>query len=231
MKKLFIALMCIAGLAIATACGGGDSSEKKSVEEVTEEIIETSMFGDPTMKACKAAWDKGLGLSFDKIEPDYKYIAEDSIKAFRGVLCRGRYQGYATFVKEDRTDVSREEFEAYVRKLYAATQSIADGGKVIYGWESKSTAEGAETEWPVEEILGRKFLGMPMTNLDWGFKKDGNFKRISVELVDANKKYPARLSIQFYDALQKSIDDTMKDAEKALEDPEVQKTIKDAFEK
>ena len=54
---------------------------------------------------------------------------------------------------------------------------------------------------------------------------------MSVELIDANKKYPARLKVHFYDALQKSFDDTMKDAEKALEDPEVQKAIKDAFGK
>lgn len=48
-----------------------------------------------------------------------------------------------------------------------------------------------------------------------------------VELIDANKKFPARLKINFYDALQKSFEETMSDAEKALEDPEVQITIKE----
>jgi hypothetical protein len=50
-------------------------------------------------------------------------------------------------------------------------------------------------------------------------------------LLEANKKYPARLQVHFYDALQKSMDETMKDAEKALEDPKVQKALEDAFKK
>ncbi len=233
MKKVILALTCMTAMTMLTACGGSENNAadgKNAVEEV-EEVLETSMFGDATMKSCKAAWKQGLGMSFDKIEPGFKYLTDDSLKAFRGVIYRGQYQGIATFIKEDRTDVSREEYEAYVRKLYAATQSIADGGKVIYGWESKKTAEEAEAECPVEEILGRKILGFPLDNLDWGFKKDGKFKRMSAELIKANKKYPARLQANFYDALQKSMNETMKDAEKALEDPEVQKALEDAFKK
>lgn len=45
--------------------------------------------------------------------------------------------------------------------------------------------------------------------------------RMKVDLLSANKKYPKPLEVRFYEALQKSFDDTMKDAEKALETPEV----------
>ena len=67
-----------------------------------------------------------------------------------------------------------------------------------------------------------------MFSYDWGFKRDGTLMRMVVELLDANAKYPARLQVHFYQGLQKSFDDTMKDAEKALEDPKVQKALKDA---
>lgn len=123
--------------------------------------------------------------------------------------------------------MSRDEFEAYVRKIYALTQEIADDNKVVYGHEKVGDVNKADDEWSVDKILVQTILGFKMDAYDWGFKQKGVYKRMCVELIDANKKFPARLKINFYDALQKSFEETMSDAEKALEDPEVQITIKE----
>lgn len=231
MKKFYLTLTCMASLFMMTACGGNttDSSDKITAEDV-EELVETGMFGKYSMDAAQAGF-KGIGLTVEKVAPDYKYLTEDSIKAFHGIVYQGRHQATAVFIKEDRTDASREEFEAYVRKIYAVTQDISDDKKVVYGFEKRSKAEEAAEEWAVDDILAQNMFGMKLSSYDWGFKRDGKYMRMSVELTDANKKYPARLKVTFYDALQKSFDETMKDAEKALEDPNVQEAIKDAFKK
>ncbi|MBR1964916.1 MAG: hypothetical protein IKA19_09520 [Muribaculaceae bacterium] len=233
MKKQFITLLSAASIMIMSACSGSDNANNsaKITAEDVEEIVETGMFGERSKGAAQSAFKK-IGLSIDKIKPDFEYLDEDTLKAYRGVVYRDNYEGSAVFIKKDMSDASEDEFKAYVRKIYAQTQEIADDHKVIYGFESKSNPEEANAEWSIDEILAQKgIMGFPRTSYDWGFKRDGKFMRMNVDLLSANKKYPQRLEIHFYGALQKSFDDTMKDAEKALEDPEVQKAIKDAFKK
>lgn len=232
MKKVFLALMCMATMTMFIGCGGrskkADSAQK--AEEAMEKLVETGAFGERTKAATQAAF-KGIGLTLGQVEPDYKYIDEDTLKIYRGVVYQGRYEGSAVFIKADKADVSREEFEDYIRKIYAVTQKTADDGKVIYGFEKRSKAEEANAEWSADDILAQKILGFPLDAFDWGFRLKGKYMRIAVSLLEANKKYPARLQVHFYDALQKSMDETMKDAEKALEDPKVQKALEDAFKK
>ncbi len=231
MKKTVLALMCMASFIMMTACGGGSKkSAEDNVVKALEEAFETGAFGDRTKEAAQAAF-KSIKLTLADVEPGYAYIDVDTVKIYRGVVYRGTNQAIVAYIKADRTDASREEFEVYVRKIYAVTQKIADGGKVIYGFEKKSTVEEAESEWAVDDILAQNILGFPLNSYDWGFKQDGKFKRMEVSLLDANKKYPTRLEINFYDALQKSMSDTMKDAEKALENPEVQKALENLKKK
>ncbi len=229
MKKIYLALMCMASLAILTACGGGGSQAKSEEEKVVEKLeaaFETGVFGERTKKAAQEAY-KGIDLTVGDVEPGFAYLEVDTVKTYRGVVYRGNFEASTVFIKQDMTDVTRDEFDAYVRKIYGVTQGIADNGKVIYGFERRDVLEEAEAEWAVEDILAQTILGFPLSSYDWGFKKEGKFWRMSVELLSANKKYPARLEVHFYAALQKSMSDTMKEAEKALEDPEVQKALED----
>jgi len=68
---------------------------------------------------------------------------------------------------------------------------------------------------------------------DWGFLKNGRMLHVYMQLdelgKDADKKYYARVQITL--GLEKSFDETMNDAEKNLEDPEVQKEIKEYVKK
>lgn len=233
MNRIFTTLICIVSVAIISSCGNGASEGEKAaknVKEKVEEITQTGMFGDKTRKAADAAFKK-VGLSVDKLAPGFDYRDEDSIKVFTGVIYQGKYEASAIYVKKDMTDVTREEYEAYVNKIYALTKEIAEDGKAIYGFELKSNPEEAMSEIPVEEILSKNILGIKISMGDWGFKKNGELKRMAVELIDANSKWPARLKVNYYSALQKSFDDTMKDAEKALEDPKVQKELEKVFKK
>lgn len=230
MKKIFTTLMCVATVAMFIGCGGQnkkvDSTQKEEV--VVEKVFETGASGEGTKTAALEAF-KYIGLTLEQIEPDYKYLDDDTLNIFKGMVFKGLYEGLVVFVKADKADVSREEFENYVRKIYDVTKKTAEDGKVIYGFEKRSKADEANAEWSVDDILAQKIMGFPLKAYDWGFKFKGKYMRMAVSLIEANKKYPARLRIRFYDALQKSMNETMDDAEKALEDPEVQKVIKEAL--
>lgn len=230
MKKVILAMVCMAALLLATACGGGGKKESdKITTEDVEKLVETGAFGERTKDAAQSAFKK-IGLSIERVAPDFEWLDTDTIKLYRGVVYRGKYEALAVFLKKDMSETTEDEMKAYVRKVYALTQEIADDKKVVYGFEQKSAADEALAEWQIDDILAQPgILGFPRTSFDWGFKRDGKLMRMKVDLLDENKKYPKRLQINFYEALQKSFDDTMKDAEKALEDPEVQKAIKDAL--
>lgn len=237
MKKIFITMMCAVGIVSMMACGGGNGNKSNANDESTVEITmddvkkleETGVFGERTKEAAQLAFSK-IGLSLDKVTPDYKWLDTDTIKLYRGMVYQGQYEGSAVFLKKDMSETNLEELQAYVRKIYALTQDIADDKKVIYGFEMKSNADEAHAEWLLDDILAQPgIFGLPKTSYDWGFKREGKLMRMFIELLDANKNYPARLQIRFYSALQKSFSDTMNDLEKALEDPEVEKAVKDAL--
>ena len=198
MKQTILALMCMAAVMMFTACGGGNSKKKAA--------------DGKTKTACEAAF-RCIGLTLDQVKPNYKYLDEDTLDMYHG---RGRYEGSVVFFKADKSDVSREEFENYTRKIYGVTQKIADEGKVIHGFERKSALEKATAEWPLDEIFSQ--LGSASGTYEWRFRHNGEFMSMEVKLINAGKKYPARLKVRFCGALQKSLDDTRKDAEKALKD-------------
>ena len=67
MKKIYLALMCVASLSLTTACGGGDKksadvpNEKMSAEEAVEvaQKVSEAMSG---IEKCAATLEKGWGI-------------------------------------------------------------------------------------------------------------------------------------------------------------------------
>ena len=99
MKKVFLALMCGAAVVMFIACGNGNkkADSTRTLKEVTEKAFETGLFGERTKVAVQAAF-KGVGLTLGQVEPDYKYIDEDTLKIYLGVVYQGRYEGSAVFI-------------------------------------------------------------------------------------------------------------------------------------
>ena len=105
----------------------------------------------------------------------------------------------------------------------SGAQSFFDGAGPDFNAAAQAHRTLSEKTGP-----GNDFIGWPELPENI---KNGELKRMAVELIDANSKWPARLKVNYYSALQKSFDDTMKDAEKALEDPKVQKELEKVFKK
>lgn len=231
MKCRFLFLASLAML--ITSCGGGESAsaDKVDASDAAEKITKEAFSGERKSKAAVEYYLKELaGADLNDMLPDYPYDCTPEDRWFLGeqrnvVFC---------FYKQNGEELSKDEYKAYVKKVYEVTKKAADNGINIYGFEKRSNKDEANKELTVDELIaagdkGIIYLGM----YDWGFIKNGRMLHVYVNLdksgKEGEKKYYAR--VQIAPGLAKSFDETMKDAEKALEDPEVQKAIKDYVKK
>lgn len=235
MSKSFIYVFVITLCAVMLfSCGNNtnkETTEKIDAQEVVEKLIETGAFGEWSDDAADAALE-ALGLGLKEIRPDFEILEADSIKTNHGTVYRGTNEAVSVFIKKDMSPATTDDLQTYVRKLYGLTQKIADDGRVIYGFEMKDNAEEANAEWTLDEILAQKGLfGFPKEDYAWAYKKDGQIKRVDVKLLNANQNFPERLQVEFHNALQKSFNETMEEAEKALDqldEEDFKKAIKEA---
>lgn len=105
MKKVCIALMCMASLVIMTACGGGNSKgekEAKKIEKKAKDAVEKA-----GMKA--TATDPWPDNEFTKqvSKPDIKIRTAGTLKAGKGEY----------FSVEFSKGTTKEQIKAYVEKL------------------------------------------------------------------------------------------------------------------
>ena len=145
-----------------------------------------------------------------------------------------------------------EQIEGFVRKIYAATAKASKSGKNVYGFllSGKSTKEGAMEEKPIDEVLKggyTEILGVKAYtgSYSWSILKDDLFYDVSVSAIEKKAgpnddrkpfEYVGRgYSVSINKGLQKSMDDTMKDAEDAFKkienDPELKKKVQEEAEK
>lgn len=228
MKCRFILIASLAMLIVS--CGGKSSNDKVDAAEAVEKIVEKEFKAERKSKAAAEHYLKEMtGIDLNDLLPDYLYDCTPEDKWFSGE----KRNVIVAFYKQNGEELSKDEYKAYVKKVYEVTKKAADNGINIYGFEKKSSKEDANKELTIDELIaagdkGFIYLGM----YDWGFLKDGKMMHVYMSLddlgKDGEKKYYAR--VQVAPGMEKSFDDTMKDMEKALEDPEVQKAIKDYVE-
>ena len=114
------------------------------------------------------------------------------------------------------------------------TQKVADNGINVYGFEDKSDREEALSEKDLDKMIadnsGTKIFGVEIYvgDYSWSVLKDGVLHRCDVSLLEKNDT-KLGYSVKMYKGLQKSFDDTLKEAEKMLEDPNVQKQVEKAL--
>ena len=242
MKKFAFALLCVAALAVA-ACGpkggkkaeSGDGDDKVDLGKVAENIMKDTFDGEKNTKEAVTFWfNKRFGIKFSDITPDFAFQSEVGKYDFLG---EEKSTSYATFVAKDSTLV-RDDYIEYVKKVYAATAKVADGGINVYGFVAKSKPEEAAAEKTLETVLDEgkptKVFGFEiyMGTYGWNFIKDGTYYMVDVKQLEKkvngdDHPYAARFIIG--EGLQKSLDESMADVEKALSDPEVQKQMEKAL--
>jgi len=238
MRKLFLFTICIATVAALSACGpkNGKKAADGAVDagKVAKNIVKDTFDGDKNTKEAAAFWfKKNFGIGIDDVTPDFDYGKEAGKYDFLGEEFTS---SYVTFVPKDST-LTRDDFIAYTKKVYAATAKVADGGKNVYGFVQKSTAEEASAEKTLETVLDEgkpsSLFGMEfyLGTYTWNFIKDGVYYMVDVNQLEKKRngeKVPFAARTIIGKGLQKNMDESMKDLEKALDDPEVQKQMEKA---
>lgn len=237
MKKTVLAIMCVAALALC-ACGnqGGNKAAKNDdgkvdLDKVAEKMIQQAFEGEKYSKeAAEYYFLKNEGIKLADLAPDYP-LNETSKYTYYG----DERDVLANFKIQDGGSYTKEQHIENVRRIYAITKKVADNGINVYGFEEKSAREEAYAEKDLEQMIkdnmGTTIFGVEIYvgNYGWSFVKDGALHRCEINLLEKNDE-KLGYSVKMYKGLQKSFDETLEEAEKALEDPEVQKQVKKALQ-
>lgn len=226
LKTACVMLFALMATILFTACGGkssdkqvADAEKKIDAEAIVEEVFK----GEARSKAAAEHYiKKSGGLNPSHLLPDWNHTTEPEQNNFYG----DSGKGVMRFWKPEGEELSKEDYIAWVRKVYEATKKISDDGFNIRGFEDSSEKDEALSEKPFDEMIekgdsGWFYLGM----YNWGYRLNGKFMRIYTERSDKNDKYYAQVDV--CNAMHKSMDELFQDAEKALEREDVQKALKD----
>jgi hypothetical protein len=233
MKKIYLIMLFAVSAMLIAACGGkkNSSGPEAAVEEKAAPSENDVFTGSKDSKeAAVFCFRKNYGINFSDITPDYA-LGEGDKYDFYG---DDGHVATATFAIAEG-ELSKDEYIKYVRKVYDATKKIADNGINIYGFEEKNTLEEASKEKDFDKMIedgkGGSLFGVEFYSgmYGWSYVKDGVFYRCSMERKDKKVNgdaIPCKARVQIYKGLQKSLDDSMAEAEKMLSDPKVQEQIK-----
>ncbi|MBR5042515.1 MAG: hypothetical protein IKX67_04685 [Bacteroidales bacterium] len=236
MKKTVFALICVACVTLC-ACGnqGGKKAAKGDegkvdLEKVADKMMKEAFEGEKYSKeAAEYYFLKNEGIKLSDLAPDYK-LNETSKYTYYG----DERDALANFKIQDGDTYTKEQHIENVRRIYAVTKKVADNGINVYGFEDKSDKEEAMAEKDLEKMIqdnmGTKILGIEIYvgSYGWSFLKDGVLHRCEISLLEKDDT-KLGYSVKMYKGLQKSFDETLSDAEKMLEDPEVQKQVEKAL--
>ena len=162
-KNMIYALVCMAGLTIVTACGGGNKSNGQSAEAPAEAEQATeakakldkepqTVAEQKTLEAAEWALDHIFKLTLADVKPDYEYdILDKDYLATMGNSAGGTI----SFIKKDGTPITSEDFAAYVAKIYPLAQKLSPTGKVHKGMGKMgdNSAEVQKEELPLSEAI------------------------------------------------------------------------------
>ena len=239
MKRLSLIIMCVAGIVLFAGCGNNsgnksgksnDNDGKVDIEKVAKNLEQKAFEGESYSKeAAEYYFKKNEGIKLSDLAPDYE-LNETSKYTYYG----DERDVLANFKIADGGSYTKEQHENNVRRIYAITKKAADNGINVYGFEDKSDKDEAMAEKDLEQMIkdnaGTSIFGVEIYvgSYGWSFLKGGELHRCEIELLEKND-VKLGYSVKMYKGLQKSFDETMKDAEKALEDPEVQKQLQKAL--
>lgn len=239
MKKALMILMCVSCVALIASCGnkGGKKSGdgKVDLDKVAEKIVKETFEGESYSKeAAEFYFKKNHGIKMADLAPGYK-LDESSKYTYFG----DSHDALANFKIQEGDTYTKEQHIENVRRIWEVTKKVADNNVNVYGFEEKDTKEEASAPKDLEEMIaksqGTKIFGIELYlgDYSWSFLRDGVFHRCDVNLlekkVDGGDKVKVGYSVKMYKGLQKSMKETMDEAEKMLSDPEIQKQVEKAL--
>ncbi|MBO4462727.1 MAG: hypothetical protein J5797_00850 [Prevotella sp.] len=225
MKKIYLALMCMAGFTLMTACGGksdkkdGEAANEENTEQNAEQKDEAGATADsdsPTAKF-EAALKECYGLTFDQVKPDFAISETNKQGASMFYGDTRDADAKANLLKADGTNPTQEEFNAYATKMYNLTKSISQDGKNIVGFNEASTSAEALAEKPIDKCIGKNEYDVDIIMTGWAFRMNDTFYQCDVSQGIARNGNPEPIELRLYKGLQKSLSESMEDADKAME--------------
>ena len=213
MKKIYLTLVCMVSLAMVVACGEKKAKAVTGDEKVDQKLEKaekkrSEMTGP---EKCEATWAKRYEgkLTLADVQPDFAF--EEVVEGLDCFMGNGVNLAKAVYQKKDGSQITPEEWKAYVGKIYAATQKLAQDGKVVKGFGSHldvKTREQALEELSLEKLLDSG------DNLEWAFLKNDLFEACYLALMNAGDK--SKVAVTFGEGTQKNLEEALKDAEKYL---------------
>ena len=202
MKKIYLALLCMASLSLMTACGGEKKSADVPGEKMSaEEAVETAQKASEAMSGvekCAATLEKGWGIQLKQIEPDFEFAeVTEGWDKFEG---NGANSAAAVYKKKDGSSISQDEFKAWSEKIFALTKSLSSEGKNIRGYDgmSKLTEEQANAEVTLDDCLTDNSFPA------WSFRTESGVQRCYVTYE--NEKEPNYIIVRFAPGLTGNLD-------------------------
>ena len=138
MKRLCLAIMAIASLAMLVACSEkkaptvtGVAKTDQKVEKAEKKLSE--MTGP---EKCEATWKNRYEgkLTLADVQPDFDYA--EKLEGYDCFMGNGVNLAKAVYCKKDGSEITPEEWNAYITKIYNVTKKLAQDGKVVRGFGS-----------------------------------------------------------------------------------------------
>lgn len=126
MKKVFLALMCIASMALIAACGGNANKTEENTDEAAAAEQGAKSFDQMTgIEKCAEALQRTYNLTLADIQPDFEFAEQtEGFDKFDGD--QGS-RAVAVYQKKDGTAITADEFRAWAGKIYEITKKNVAG--------------------------------------------------------------------------------------------------------
>ena len=239
MKKLLAILLAVVMLLAFAACGdkdgetttaaNGENNETINAQDVVDKALEEAEEHESfSQGAVEYYLKKAVGIKFDDIKPDWEWKLKSKYSAYADDPASGYGHAVITFTKAEG-EVTDDEFDAWYEKLFDTTAKASDDGYNIRGYEFAGDGEDALGEVTLDEALDSWLMK------GWAFRVDGKIYVVYVSDEYDNNKDSELGKLFYYDGakvdigagLQKSMSDTMDEAESYLAENEDE--IKDAI--
>ena len=204
MKKVFLALMCTACMAMIAACGGNaNNNEGNTDETAANEQGEKSFDQMNGIEKCADALQRVYNLTLADIQPDFEFTEQtEGFDKFDGD--QGS-RAVAVYQKKDGTAITADEFKAWAGKIYEITKKMSQDGKNV---------EGPAYVKSNKEAMAEKSLEKGIDGGEWNYRMNDQYYAIYIHNNDGAKK--PYVDVTFSLGIQKTFEDALDDATKQL---------------
>ena len=186
---------------------------KQSANDIVKEAVkEADIKNSFSEEAAEVFMQKLAGLGKKDVQPDFPYIIDEQTMANYGDNNHASF-----FFIKDGSDVTKEEFNAWLKKLFNATAAVADDKHNIQGY---GFGKG-DVEITFDEVLNKGMMKV------WSYKYNGKIMDVYPDtkygkFTTKEKTYGGEghgdiaVKIDIAVGMQKSMNEYEKDIEKAL---------------